>query len=229
MPEKQLEGPPLPVLGTTAESALEWLRRAIVTRRLRPGERVLQEDVAKELGVSIGPVREALRVLEQEGQVTYRARRGYFVTELSVGDLREIYELRRILEERVARAALPTLEQEDFEHIASAAAECAAAAHAGDVARELEANRRFHMALLDGSGLTHTMRVIRLLWDQTEAYRAIYYNSSSERVATVAAHDRIVGALIARDADQLIEELDLHRARALAVLEEILAEPGPEA
>jgi DNA-binding GntR family transcriptional regulator len=226
MPEPSSATQPVSLPGTTAESALEWLRRAIVTRELRPGQRVLQEDVAHEMGVSIGPVREALRVLEQEGQVTYRPRRGYFVTELSVADLHEIYELRRLLEERAARSVLPSLDKEAFDRITAAAGECAAAAHAGDVARELEANRRFHMALLEGPDLTHTMRIVRLLWDQTEAYRAIYYNLAAEREATVAAHDRILAAVIAHDANELVRQLDLHRERALTVLKEILAEPG---
>jgi DNA-binding FadR family transcriptional regulator len=73
------------------EHALEWLRRAIVAGELRPGERVGQDEVAERIGVSIVPVREALRVLEQEGQLTYIPRRGYFVVDLRVADLEEIY------------------------------------------------------------------------------------------------------------------------------------------
>ena len=77
---------------TTTQHALEGLRRAIVAGELRPGSRIGQEEFAGQLGVSIAPVREALRILEQEGQVTYLPRRGYFVTELRDrrprGDLR---------------------------------------------------------------------------------------------------------------------------------------------
>ncbi len=68
---------------TTTQHALDGLRRAVVSGELGPGARVVQEGVAERLGVSIA-VREALRVLEQEGQVTYRPRRGYFVTELRI-------------------------------------------------------------------------------------------------------------------------------------------------
>lgn len=215
--------------GTTAENTLEWLRSAIVARRLRPGQKVLQEEIAQELGVSIAPVREALRVLEQEGQVTYRPRRGYFVTELSAEDLREIYELRRILEERAARLALPCHDADSIAAIAAAARECAQAAEAGEVARELQANRRFHFELLQSPGQVHALRIIRLLWDATEAYRAIYYNSPRERRAANAAHARILAALRARDADRLVRELDAHRERALHMLEGVLAEAGGEA
>ena len=78
-------------------------------------------------------------MLEQEGQVTYLPRRGYFVTELRSDDLEEIYELRRVLEERAARATRCRLLDEDaLERIELAARDCVDAAERGDVAAELE-------------------------------------------------------------------------------------------
>jgi DNA-binding GntR family transcriptional regulator len=207
---------------TTQQHALQWLRHAIATGALRPGDRVAQEDVATRVGASVVPVREALRTLEHEGQLTYRPRRGYFVTRLDVADVEEIYGLRQVLEERAARAALPTLDDDALGAIAASAHDCAAAAAAGDVAAQLAANRRFHLALLDAPGHPHQLRLIRLLWDATEAYRAIYYNLPAERQAASEAHERILAALAARDADRLVVELDAHRARALTVLRGIL-------
>jgi DNA-binding GntR family transcriptional regulator len=212
---------------TTSQHALEGLRHGIVSGELRPGQRVTQEEVALRLGVSVAPVREALRVLEQEGQLVYQPRRGYFVTELRIEDLEEIYELRRMLEERAARRALPALEEETLARIRDAAQECEAAGESGDVARELAANRRFHFAILEYAGHPHTMRVIRLLWDCTEAYRAIYYNSPAERRRAAQAHERILAAVVERDADRLVAELDSHRNRALDVLRGILVPDQP--
>lgn len=208
---------------TTQQHAVDWLRHAIVSGDLRPGDRVAQEEVASRIGASVVPVREALRVLEQEGQLTYRPQRGYFVTQLDVAEVEEIYALRAVLEERAARVALPALDEEGIARIRQAARECADAAHDGDVASELEANRRFHFALLDAPGHSFQSKLIRLLWDSTEAYRALYYNAVEERQAAIEAHDRILDALVAGDADALVNELDAHRERALVVLREILA------
>jgi len=209
-------------VATAQQHAVEALRGLIVGGALAPGARVNQEDLAADLGLSVAPIREALRVLEQEGQLTYLPRRGYFVTELNVADLTEIYELRAVLEERAARHALPVLDDEALERVREAARECVEAAGSGDVAAELAANRRFHFGLLDAPGQPHALRVIRLLWDSTEAYRAMYYNSPEERRASLDAHDAILDAAQRRDADALVAELHAHRERALDVLRAIL-------
>lgn len=214
------------VPGTAQQHAVDSLRWLIVSGGLRPGQRVNQEAVAERVGLSVAPVREALRVLEQEGQVTYLPRRGYFVTELRVEDLVEIYELRRVLEARAVRSALPTIDDDTLQRIAEAAQDCAAAADHGDVIAELAANRQFHFAIMEAPGQPHTTRLIRLLWDSTEAYRAMYYNAPEERLASLEAHDRIIDAIVARDVERVITEMDDHRERALSVLRRILQDAG---
>jgi len=208
---------------TAQQHAVDALRALIVGGALRPGMRANQEDLAARFGLSVAPVREALRVLEQEGQLTYRPRRGYFVTELRIADLEEIYDLRRLLEARAAREGLAALDDEGLARVQAAARACMDAVDAGDVAAELAANRAFHFGIFDPHR-PHTLRVIQSLWDATEAYRAMYYNSPEERRASIEAHDRILEALQARDADRLIAELDAHRDRALVVLREVLVE-----
>jgi DNA-binding GntR family transcriptional regulator len=215
--------------GTTAQHALDHLRAQIVSGALVPGERIGQEGVAERLGVSVAPVREALRILEREGQVTLRPRRGYIVTELRIGDLEEIYGLRGLLEREAAQAALGRpggYTAEELRAIELAAGECADAVAAGDVVAELAANRRFHLAILRPAGRPHLQRLIDLLWDSTEAYRALYYNSAAERAESLQAHDRIVGAVVSGDPERLVAELDAHRERALVVLRRIIPAPA---
>ncbi len=182
--------------------------------------------MAEQVGLSLAPVREALRVLEQEGQITYQARRGYFVTELRMADLREIYDLRWLLEQRAVRKALPHINDQELERIEEAARGCVASVRDGDVAGELAANRRFHLAILEPCGQPHLMRLIRMLWDSTEAYRAMYYNLAEERAASLKAHDEIIAAVRDREADALVRALNAHRERALTVLGALLSEPA---
>jgi DNA-binding GntR family transcriptional regulator len=207
---------------TTPAHALDRLRTAIVSSELRPGQRVGQEEVAASIGVSVAPVREALRTLEQEGLVTYLPRRGYFVTELAIEDLEQIDELRQLLEARAARRALPKLDDDDLARIRIAATECAEAAHAADVVAYLGANRRFHFAVFQPAGQPHLIRLIQLLWDSTGAYRALYYNSPRGRLESIGAHGRMIAALVDRDAGRLIAVMDEHRGRALEMLRMVL-------
>ena len=83
---------------TAQDRAAALLRAAILDGELLPGQRVNQEQWAARVGVSMIPVREALRALAGEGLVTYRPRRGYAVTELNLADLEEVYRLRSLLE-----------------------------------------------------------------------------------------------------------------------------------
>lgn len=210
-------------VATTQQHAAEWLRRALVDGEIGPGERIRQEDAARRAGVSVVPMREALRLLEAEGQVTYAPRRGYVVTELHLPDLEEIYALRALLEERGARAALPRLTVEDRDGLRAAADACAVAGASGDVSAELVANRAFHFGLLQASDQPHLLRLVGGLWDRTEAYRARYYGLPAERTAADEAHRRILEAVDAVDADRLVGELDAHRERALGTLRGLLA------
>ncbi len=209
---------------TSQEHVVEWLRHAIVNRDLRPGEKVRQEEVAERVGVSIVPVREAMRVLEQEGQLTYRPRRGHFVTELRIEDIEEIYGLRDLLEEQAVRYTMARLDSDMKVRLAAAALECREAAARRDVLAELAANRAFHFSLMDAPGRPHTLAIIRKLWDQTGAYRALYYNLNEENEAALDAHDRIVAATLTDQVDEVVGLLREHRNRALDVLREILAD-----
>jgi DNA-binding GntR family transcriptional regulator len=204
---------------TAQHRAAEALRSAILEGELRPGQRVNQEDWAARSGVSAIPVREALNVLAGEGLVTYRPRRGYVVTELPLTDLEEVYALRRLLETEAIRRGVPHATDEEVAVLRTAAAAC----RTGDLAARLDANRRFHERLYGLAGSRPLSRLIDGLWDQTEAYRALYYAVPGETAAADRSHDAIVAAVTRRDAQAVTRLQDEHRARALERLRLTLA------
>jgi DNA-binding GntR family transcriptional regulator len=207
---------------TAEERATEALRAAILAGVLPPGQRVNQEEWAQRAGVSAIPVREALRALAGEGLVTYRPRRGYVVTELSLAELEEVYALRRMLETEALRRGVPLARPADVAALVAAADACVRAAEAGDAAQQLRANRAFHDILHGLSGSRQLQRLIDLLWDSTEAYRALYYALPGESAEADRAHRELVDAVCARDAARAVEAQDAHRERALVRLRAVL-------
>jgi len=204
---------------TAQDRAAAALRTAILEGDLRPGQRVNQEEWAARAGVSLIPVREALRALAGEGLVEYRSRRGYAVTELALGDLEEVYRLRKLLETDALLQGVPRATQAD---VAALRRETAAYSRAADVAGRLRANRRFHDRLHALAGSRVLERLIGLLWDSTEAYRALYYTLEGEGDEAQRAHEAIVAAVAAGDARHVVALQDAHRERALERLREAL-------
>lgn len=207
---------------TAQEYVLGELRRAITSRRLLPGEPVRQDALAERLGVSRVPLREALKILEGEGQIVYAPHRGYFVAELSMGDFEEVYRIRRLLEAEAARIAVARLTPADLAALEEDHADVVRASAEGDLATMAEANRRFHLGFLELSGLPRLVRLIRLQWDATDAYRALYYGGTQNRERVDHEHRAILDALRERDADRVVALLDEHRDHAIEALREVL-------
>lgn len=207
---------------TAQDTVLAALRSDILTGVLAPGDQVVQESLAERYGVSRVPLREALKTLESEGQVVYHPHRGYFVAELSVADLMEVYRLRAILEAEAIRAAVPTLSDEDVEALAELVADIDAAAAGGDVIAMTGANRRFHFALFDAAGMPRLSRLLRQLWEATDAYRALYFQAATNRDRVSGEHAEMVRALRARDADLLVRLHDRHRDNSVGAVRAVL-------
>jgi DNA-binding GntR family transcriptional regulator len=206
---------------TAPERAAAALRVAILEGELLPGQRVNQETWAARAGVSLIPAREALRALAGEGLVTYRPRRGYVVTELDLADLEEVYRLRRSLEAEALRRGVPLAGEAELAELAAAAEECRTAP---DTAARLAANRRFHELLHGLAGSRPLLRLIGLLWDSTEAYRALYYALPGEAAEADRAHAAILAAVADRDAERVVALEDAHRERALVCLRAALGQ-----
>lgn len=123
------------------------LRRHIADGRLKPGDRVVEMRLARQLGVSQTPVREALRLLEREGLVEHRPRHGVYVTRLSAHDIDEIYSLRCALESLAIRRAMHFVTPDDLAGIERIVGAMEAAARGGDADGVVALASRFHEAI----------------------------------------------------------------------------------
>lgn len=213
---------PIEKAPTAQESVLIALRDDIVSGRLRPGTQIVQDDLAREYGVSRVPLREALKILEGEGQVTYYPHRGYFVTELSVDDLLEVYRIRYLLEAEAIERAVAEIDDDDITYIAGVLAEVEVAGAAGDTAALTAANRAFHFAIFELASQPRLTRMIRVLWDATDAYRAVYFRETVNRERVFDEHRAMLEALRLRDAAALIALQEEHRAHSVASVRAVL-------
>lgn len=211
---------------TTQEYVLDELRKSIVAGELSPGQPIRQDTIAAGMGVSRVPLREALKTLEAEGQVIYQPHRGYSVAELSLADLLEVYRMRELLEAEAARVASERLTDADLARISDAGQDVESAADEGDLVAMIAANRRFHFALLEPAGMPRLLRVVRTLWDATDAYRAVYYNSGTNRTRVRREHEAIISAAEDRRADDLIHLLAEHRDHAVDALRSTIGDEG---
>jgi DNA-binding GntR family transcriptional regulator len=194
-------------------TAVAAIRNMVRDRELLPGEPIRQQDMALRLGMSRVPVREALHALQTEGIVSHSRHQGYFVAKFNADELAQVYLMRRLLE----TALLEHLEWPEPERLAEIAAindELAGAAEAGDVARVVVLNRRFHDAIFALSPLRTVHREVNRLWAMSDSYRALYLYARAARVRIVDEHRLMLDALDRRDRAALLDAVDQHRAVA---------------
>jgi DNA-binding GntR family transcriptional regulator len=182
----------------------ELIRRAIIDGRLQPGERLKEEELARELGISRTPVREALLMLQAEGLVDATPNRGATVRAHTAEDIDDLYQLRAVLEGYATRRAASGLSEEA---IASLYAGCerfeAQIQDTGTGLRELvKENSFFHETILDGAGSTRLASMVRNVIALPLVYRSYTWYSAEQRRISYHYHVQITRALAARDADR---------------------------
>lgn len=218
---------PLPQLGSRSlrQRVVETLREAIIGGRFRPGDRLVEEDLCQQLGVSRGPLREALRQLEHEGLVVSFPYRATEVIGASPEEVREVLiPIRMTLERFAFRHALPLLQPEDFAALEGLVATMRQAAAAGDLARIVEADVHFHELVLDRSRQQHCLQIWRTISPRVRAffYRAGPRHASLDEIAD--EHRELLDAMLTRDLGQVLAALEPH-----ILVDKFLGPPaGPE-
>ncbi|MHA3700712.1 GntR family transcriptional regulator [Jatrophihabitans sp. YIM 134969] len=210
--------PRLRTVVTVQHATLTWLREQIATGVLKAGDQVRQEVLAREFGVSVPPMREALRTLEAEGQLVYAPHRGYFVASMSYDELAETYRIRQLLETEAITRSVPGLGREDVTRMREAVSAMERHHRTADVRAIAEANRVFHFTLFDAAAMPRMADMIRVLWSTTDRYRSLYFATAEHRLRVNTEHRAILAATRAGDSALVVELSHQHRLRSLDAL-----------
>jgi DNA-binding GntR family transcriptional regulator len=191
---------------TKAEAVYLEVRRLILEGILEPGAMLSQEALARRLGLSITPLREALRRLESDGLIELRAHRTMAVPKLTRDDLREIYAIRERLDPFAAGEAARLATDEQLAAIAIAAA----ALSVGDLHARLVAHRNFHRAIYTAAGNQALSDILDRLCDRSDRYRLIVLRDRSSHASARQEHAAMAAAMQSRDAQEVSRLMHEH-------------------
>jgi DNA-binding GntR family transcriptional regulator len=202
---------------TAHEIVRKTLREAIVSGAIAPGTRLVLSDVAKELNVSVTPVREAMRDLATDGLIQLDAYRGAIVRTISMTEAREVFELRALLEPEAARRAADNLTDAQFEELSAIQAEMD---EVDDISRWVELNRRLHHMINAAAGSQLLAQTLERLEETATAYVALTMRAGSDDVARAnVQHHDLIEALERRDGDWAADEIRRHLRHSLRLIE----------
>jgi DNA-binding GntR family transcriptional regulator len=213
---------------TGADLVYGQLRKQILTGVLTPGLVVSQVQLARELGVSRTPLREAVRMLQREGLVSGEANRMIRIASFSIADVEELYAVRIANEALAIRLTVPNMTPDDDAALDQILADLSRTATVGDVEDWNVHHRTFHTRLVAGSG-KRLRTMLSELYDYAERYRHLY-RTTEPRAMSIGAreHEQIVDACHAREAARASDELVRHLSRtALTALTAIAPEHEP--
>jgi DNA-binding GntR family transcriptional regulator len=201
------------------ELAARRLRTEILSGALAPGERLVEEQLRTRFGTSRAPLREALRLLGQQGLVEHLPRRGVRVTELSPRDIEELFSLRDVLERFAVECALGGGRAPDpagLTALADAVSAMDAAVRAGDTLAREAAHRAFHTGLVALAGHRHLLEVYDPVILKLQLYMATNMRREADHKppeSGPARHRRLYDAVAAGDLAAVLAELEAHGSR----------------
>jgi len=206
------------------EEVAELLRQRIFKRELEPGNWIDELKIAEEYGISRTPLREALKVLAAEGLVTMKVRRGAYVTEVSRSDLADVYHLLSLLESDAAGVVATKATDAELAELQKLHKELEAAAKPGKAGKAntdqfFALNEQFHMRLL---AIANNRWRDQMVADLRKVMKLNRHNSllKTGRIAeSLAEHQAIMAALLARDALRTQERMREHFANGLEAAE----------
>lgn len=210
---------------TKAEAAYVEVRAQIIEGTLAPGSTINQESLANALGLSVTPLREALRRLEGEGLIALHAHRVVSVIPLTRRELGELCVARVRLEPLAASLAAESATPRELKEISALARR----SHTGDLHAQLRAHREFHQSIYAASHNEVLADLLEHLWTRTDRYRAIVLRDRGLSRTSRVGHNRIAAALAARDDAAAADLSKQHVEETLQLADDLAGlDPIPE-
>jgi DNA-binding GntR family transcriptional regulator len=198
------------------------LREAILKGYFESGEKLDQDGIAEELEVSRTPVREAMRRLESEGFIEVRPHHGAFIAKVSQQDIREVYEIRRLLEAEIVRQVTPLIPESVFDELDRSLTETEVQFEAGDSAKHFESDVYFHETIVNFvenrllkevlDGLTNRISMVRRFAQLQPGYHM---------TESFKEHRAILEAIRQRDPEEAAELMRLHLVESAVRIQEL--------
>lgn len=198
------------------ELAVRRLRSEILSGALVPGERLVEEQLTRRFGTSRAPLREALRLLGQQGLVEHLPRRGVRVAELSARDIDELFTLRDALERFAVECALGGGRRPSTAELRAATEHMERAATGGDTAEQAAAHRAFHLALIGLAAHGQLLRTYEPVLTRLQLYMATNLRREAQTASPhegARRHRRLCDAVDTGDLAAVLTELAHHGAR----------------
>lgn len=216
---------------TMADAVVQRLRALIVSGEFRPGERLVEERLSEMFGVSRPPLREALRILQRDGLVQSLPRRGFIVIPITAEDVREIYSLRFALERMAVELGMPVLDPNRLQPMRDALEDMRVAAEEMNDEAAVEANSRFHLALVSLPGhrrLINTYEGLRLQLELCMGYNLKFREQMfGDRRDMHPRHAQLLESIEAGDKEAVLYEIAHHgNASLLENLDDLIGTGG---
>ncbi|MFN8482306.1 MAG: GntR family transcriptional regulator [Anaerolineae bacterium] len=198
-------------LVSLVDQIYDHLRIAIITGELKPGQRIVELEVAAEMGTSLAPVREALHRLETDGLVDRQPRIGTFVTDATIDEIQELFQIRALVEQFAVRRTAATIDAEQLDLLQSLVDQMHQAAKAGNMLRLATLDLQFHRLICEWSGNAHLVRAWMPLYSQMQRFVTQTHPSRFADIEEVASlHEPIVAALRRHDSEAAADLIEQH-------------------
>ena len=204
------------------------LREAILKGELQPGERLMELQLASKLGVSRTPIREAIRMLEQEGLAVTMPRKGAEVARMTLKDMEDVLEVREALDELAARIACAKINDEQLENLKSIRDEFKKSLDSGDVKKIAEEDVRFHDAIYEATDNAKLIALTNNIREQMYRHRVEYLKDQNNYPILIAEHDAIVNALEQRDKEMVTAEMHTHVVNQAVAVKAVIQKQDEE-